>query len=63
MLGSSGAPTLPAPPPPPPAYGETYTEGIEAPAGYRGTDAVKRYAAQDDFYKKPHLSRYNNLFK
>tara|TARA_A100001515_G_scaffold143520_3_gene144845 strand:+ start:1431 stop:3227 length:1797 start_codon:yes stop_codon:yes gene_type:complete len=40
-----------------------YTEGIEAPAGYRGTDAVKRYAAQDDFYKKPHLSRYNNLFK
>ena len=40
-----------------------YTEGIEAPAGYRGSSDVKRYFANEDFYKKPHLSPYNNLFK
>ena len=40
-----------------------YTEGIEAPAGYRGSSEVKRYFTNEDFYKKPHLSPYNNLFK
>ena len=38
-------------------------DGIDSPAGYRGTTEVKRYFTGDSFYKKPHLARYNQLFE